>query len=257
MTLERQAVLDIEFFAGDLSTAAGLVIDHALRRMGGYICVCSAHGLMTSRVDPAILQAHQQARAVFPDGAPVAWLERRAGAATAQRIAGPDLMPLVIDFGRVDGLRHFFFGSTEAVLSALCERLTARFPGAQVAGVYAPPLIDFAAEDGIAEIRASCPDIVWCGLGHPKQELWMQAHAASLAPSLLIGVGAAFEFNAGTKLRAPAWMQRNGLEWAHRLAREPRRLVGRYVAVNTRFLVTVAKEGLWKRRQPTSHEGAA
>jgi len=245
---ETSTVFGIDFYVGDLSAAADVVVSRAREGLGGYICQCSVHGLMASRKDPLIRRAHTGACIVFPDGAPVAWLERRAGARQAQRIAGPDLLPLVVDRGRATGLRHFFYGGTDGLLTSLEANLLERFPGAKISGAYAPPTIQPHDLEGVPEIRAARPHVVWCGLGHPKQELWMQAQTRALAPALLIGVGAALEFNAGSKRRAPCWMQVCGLEWAHRLASEPRRLTGRYLTSNTRFVATVIRERAWRQR---------
>jgi N-acetylglucosaminyldiphosphoundecaprenol N-acetyl-beta-D-mannosaminyltransferase len=139
------------------------------------------------------------------------------------------------------GLRHFLFGSTPEVL----ERLRERF-GDAIVGAVSPPFGNVGA-DAVEEIRATRPDVIWCALGAPKQELWMATHADALAPALLLGVGAAFDFVAGTKPRAPRWMQRTSLEWAHRLATEPRRLAGRYARTNTEFALRICLE-LTRRR---------
>ena len=154
-------------------------------------------------------------------------------------------MAAVVDRGRPQGLRHFFFGSTEPVLARLTSALEVRYPGVEISGAIAPnfgPVAELTPPDG-----AGPTHVVWCGLGAPKQELWMQRWAETLAPALVVGVGAAFDFLAGTKKRAPSWMQRSGLEWLHRLGSEPQRLGGRYVATNTRFVTRTAAE-LARRR---------
>jgi len=194
---------------------------------------------MASR-DAAVLRALEDAWMVYPDGAPVAWLARRLGHDAASRIPGPDLMPAVLGRGRVAGLRHFLFGSSESGLRALEQQIADRFPGANVVGTCAPP---FGEIDGshLAVIAAAEPHVVWCGLGAPKQELWMARYAHEAAPAVFAGVGAAFDFLAGSKERAPSWAQEYGLEWLHRFWSEPRRLGPRYLATNTRFVLDVGR----------------
>jgi N-acetylglucosaminyldiphosphoundecaprenol N-acetyl-beta-D-mannosaminyltransferase len=154
--------------------------------------------------------------------------------------------------GRNLGVRHFLLGSTEDVLRRLEENLARRFPGAEIAGRLSLPFFDaddFSGTDAaIADVRRASPHVVWLSLGCPKQELWMLRYAQELAPSLVAGVGAAFDFHAGTKRRAPAWVQRTGFEWLHRLLSEPRRLASRYARTNSEFLLLAGRELLKQRR---------
>jgi N-acetylglucosaminyldiphosphoundecaprenol N-acetyl-beta-D-mannosaminyltransferase len=139
------------------------------------------------------------------------------------------------------------------VLAKLKRNLLERFPGVRLVGSAGPFGDQTALDAVVAEICETEPHVVWCAFGAPKQELWMHRNAAALAPALVLGVGAAFDYHAGTKKRAPVWMQRAGLEWLHRLAAEPRRLGRRYLATNTAFCVLVAREGLRGRlRRPIS-----
>ena len=238
-------MLGVDAFVGDLDTAADLVMQRATSGGGGYVCLCNVHLLMLAQRDDAVRTALRDAALVFPDGAPVAWLERRVGCESARRVAGAELMAGVLDRGRAAGLQHYLFGSTRPVLANLVESLESRYPELEIAGAEAPRF------DRIEEIAP--PDdigsagIVWCALGAPKQELWMQRFAKQLAPAVVVGVGAAFDFLAGTKKRAPVWMQRRGLEWLHRLSCEPHRLAGRYVTTNSQFLIRASAE-LARRR---------
>lgn len=234
-------VLGINVFVGDLRGGAELVVSRAQARSGGYVCLCNVHVLMSSQRDEQLRIALDRADAVFADGAPIAWLQRRLGETSARRVGGPDLMPLVINQGQTVGLRHFFLGSSPAVVERLKRRIEARFPGALIVGSYAPPLGP-VPEAAVERIRETEPAIVWCSLGAPKQELWMRAHVDRLGPSLLIGVGAAFDFLSETKRRAPVWMQRTGFEWLHRFGTEPKRLARRYLATNTRFVFAATRE---------------
>jgi N-acetylglucosaminyldiphosphoundecaprenol N-acetyl-beta-D-mannosaminyltransferase len=254
--VRRETVLDVECFAGDRSEAAHLVIDRARKGLGGYACQCNVHVLITSKHEPALARALEDSWLNFPDGAPVAWLQRRVGARGAQRVAGPDLIAEVIDRGRECGLRHFLFGSTQSVLECLRERLAERYPGARIVGSLSPRFAEWSTREEdryVEEIASARPHMVWCALGAPKQELWMQRNAGAIAPALVIGVGAAFEFMAGNKKRAPLWMQQAGLEWLHRLGNEPGRLLGRYLRTNSEYLLRAAVQVGKTASTKTSH----
>ena len=243
-------VLGVECFAGNQATAARAVAERALAGCGGYCCFCNVHVLGLAQRHEDVRRALGDAWIVFPDGAPVAWLQRRFGVAS-QRVPGPDLMPRVLGLGLEAGLRHYLFGSTPQVLDALQERLRAVYPGIRIAGALSPPF-ELTSERrwgwAVDEISRTEPHVVWCSLGAPKQELWMHRYADGLSPALVLGVGAAFDFLAGAKHRAPLWMQRCSLEWLHRLASEPRRLSGRYVRTNSAFVLRIGIELLKRRR---------
>lgn len=226
--------------------------DTALARLGTWsrehrsrvACICNAHSLVTARQDPAFAAALAQAELCTPDGAPVAWMLRRLGHPAQPRINGPDLMWRYCAWAATQGESICLYGGTEATLSALKARLTAAHPGLRIAGAWAPPFRPLtAAEDQavVDAINASGAGTVWVGLGCPKQELWMQAHRGRVQ-ALMVGVGAAFDYHAGTATRAPLWMQRAGLEWLHRLASEPRRLWRRYLVTNTLFVLAALRQ---------------
>ncbi|MGD0272859.1 MAG: WecB/TagA/CpsF family glycosyltransferase [Gaiellaceae bacterium] len=240
--------LGVRFYTGTFDSAADLVIERALERLGGYAVLCSVHVLMTPRREPVLHSALDEAWAVFPDGVPIAWLLKRSGVLGTERVCGIDLMPAVIERGIARGMRHYLLGSTEEVLVKLERSLLGRFPGIELVGSLGP-FGDQAALDAVVpQIRETDPHIVWCAFGAPKQELWMYRNAAALAPALVLGVGAAFEFHAGTKKRAPVWMQRAGLEWLFRFASEPTRLGPRYLRTNSEFLIRVVAGGLRRDR---------
>jgi len=240
-------VLGVGCVVGDVVSAADAVIERALSGAGGYGVLCNVHVLMTAQQEPEVMAALEGAWTVFPDGAPVAWLQRRTGMRAAERIGGPDLMRAVLDRGRAHGLRHVLFGSTPDVVAALAGRLRERFPSVEIVAAHAPALGEEDDERVLGRVAAARPHVVWCALGAPKQELWMARRASELAPAIVLGVGAAFDFHAGAKDRAPTWMQRAGLEWLHRLGSEPRRLLVRYVTTNTAFVGAAAAQ-LARRR---------
>jgi N-acetylglucosaminyldiphosphoundecaprenol N-acetyl-beta-D-mannosaminyltransferase len=253
MVEEPASILGLDFYTGTLGDAADRVVARAQSGLGGYASLTSVHGLTLAQNDCDVMSALQGAWTNFPDGMPIRWWQRRLGYTDAERVSGADLMPLVFERGKGAGLRHFFFGSTDRVLELLASTLATRWPGVHVCGTYSPPFgpIDSHDADGhLDRVVEAQPDIVWVGLGAPKQDLWAQQYADRVAPALTVAVGAAFEFVAGTRRRAPEWMQRHGLEWTHRLASEPRRLTGRYARSNTRFLMHVTRETLRSGARP-------
>jgi N-acetylglucosaminyldiphosphoundecaprenol N-acetyl-beta-D-mannosaminyltransferase len=208
-----------------------------------YVVFCTVSSILSARDDARVKDALDSADVVTPDGMPLVWLGRRAGHGDTDRVYGPDFM-LEVFAGADPSLRHFFYGGAPGVADEMAARLQERFPGLVVAGTHCPDVRDGRdlLEDDVALINAARPDVVWVGLGHPKQELWMRTHRAALDAPVLAGVGAAFDFHAGRKKEAPEWVKRSGLQWVHRLACEPRRLWRRYLVGNTRFVALLARE---------------
>lgn len=246
----RVDVLGVPVSAVDMSEALSAIDGWIRTNASQYVCVTGVHGVMESRRDAALRAIHAQAGMVTPDGMPLVWLSRAAGHRHVTRVYGPDLLLACCAAGVPRGYRHYFYGGGPGIAAQLADRLTRQVPGLQVAGVYSPrfgtltPAEDAAA---CARIDAAAPDIVWVGLGTPRQERWMAGHVGRLRAPVLIGVGAAFDFHAGVKAQAPRWMQRSGLEWLFRLASEPRRLGPRYLVNNPAFVWALARE--WARRE--------
>lgn len=224
----------------------------SLNRIAGWVrageprvvATCNVHSIVTARRDPELRAAIESADLSTADGMPVAWFLSLLRRRRQERIAGPDLMWHYCGEAAGRGERIFLFGSTPRTLGLLSARLQRDFPGLEVVGTIAPPWGEWSAalEDDLVErINASGAQLVFVGLGCPKQELWMYRQRHRI-PAVLVGVGAAFDFHAGTVRRAPLWMQKSGLEWAWRLAREPRRLVGRYLRTNVVFLFGAVRQ---------------
>lgn len=219
------------------------------RREARYVCICNAHSAVTAARDAAFQAAVGGADMATPDGAPVAWMLRRLGFAGQQRISGPDLMWRLCERAAASGRTIYLLGSTEPTLAALQARLRAHWPALVIAGAMSPPFRPLSADEDRAlvdTVNASGAHLVFVSLGCPKQERWMAEHRGRIA-GVMLGVGAAFDFHAGTVRRAPAWMQRHGLEWLHRLASEPRRLWRRYLVTNTAFILGAARQLLGLR----------
>jgi N-acetylglucosaminyldiphosphoundecaprenol N-acetyl-beta-D-mannosaminyltransferase len=209
----------------------------------------TVHSLVEATDSALLREAFGAAWMVCTDGMPLVWVARRRGV-DAERVAGPDVMLTVCDRGRAAGLRHYFLGGAPGTPELLAANLTKRFPGLVVAGSWSPPfrsLSDTEDDALIDTINATHPDVLWVGLGSPKQDVWAAVHEARLTCHLVLPVGAAFDFHAGNLRRAPMWMRKLGLEWLFRLAMEPRRLLRRYLVTNTRFAVWVVREELRRR----------
>jgi N-acetylglucosaminyldiphosphoundecaprenol N-acetyl-beta-D-mannosaminyltransferase len=220
------------------------VVAWGAARESRYICICNVHSVVTATRDPEFKKALSGADLTTSDGAPIAWALRQLGFPAQERIAGPDLMWRYLREAERVGQKVFLYGSTNDTLAKLRSSIAREFPGATLAGMKAPPFCSaLPAEDEIeiAEINGSGANVVFVGLGCPKQEKWMAAHQGKIN-ALMIGVGAAFDYHAGKLNRAPLWMQRYGLEWLHRLGSEPRRLMGRYLVTNTLFIVGIARQ---------------
>jgi N-acetylglucosaminyldiphosphoundecaprenol N-acetyl-beta-D-mannosaminyltransferase len=231
--------MGIEYQVSTLPSATDAVLERARSGLGGYGCLAGVHGVITAKHSPNLRSAFDSAWVTLPDGEPVAWMMRRLGARQTRRVAGPDLMARVMDEGRAYEIRHFLLGSTSKNLVRLESRLIDMFPGVSIVGTYSPPFrqLSVLEERGIVDdIRSSRAQIVWVGLGLPKQDEWMASNAPTVE-SLCLGVGAAFDFLSGNKQRAPLWMRKRGLEWLHRLLSEPRRLGWRYARTNSEFIL--------------------
>jgi len=249
--LQRFNVLGIGICAINLEMALDTISQWIAEKKSHYVTVTGVHGVMESQFDEELRGIHNAAGMVTPDGMPMVWLGRIRGFKSIDRVYGPDLMLDVCKASQSRGYRHFFYGGNEGVPELLRDKLVEKFPGLQVVGTYSPPFRPLTDEEQTAVtdmINDAKPDIVWIGLSTPKQERWMAAHVDRLTASVLIGVGAAFDFHAGLKKQAPRWMQRSGLEWFYRLMAEPRRLGRRYLKSNSLFLILIALQAAGLKR---------
>ena len=243
--MQRVDVLGVHISAIDYAAALREIERWIKTGDRQYVCVTGVHGVMECQRDPVLMDIHNRAGLTTPDGMPMVWAGRRAGAAGISRVYGPDLMLAVCELAARHGWSSFFYGGGEGVADTLAARLQTRFPGMRVVGTHTPPFRALTQDEDkaiVEQINASGAQIVWIGLSTPKQERWMAAHRAALQAPVLLGVGAAFDINAGLLPQAPPWMQRRGLEWAYRLSREPRRLWKRYAYNNPRFVASILRQ---------------
>lgn len=219
-------------------------------RKSAVVCICNVHMAVTAERDKELAQVLDAAEMVTPDGAPVAWAMRRAGFPNQERINGPDLMwRYLAEAERLEQVVSFYGGMEETLISLRASMLSA-FPALRIGGLLSPPFRTLTTEEDQAyvdKINAVGTAVLFVGLGCPKQEKWMHAHRGRIN-AVMVGVGAAFDYHAGTIKRAPLWMQRYGLEWFHRLCSEPRRLWKRYLVTNTLFILGMAKRGFRAER---------
>jgi N-acetylglucosaminyldiphosphoundecaprenol N-acetyl-beta-D-mannosaminyltransferase len=221
------------------------------QRRRGYVCVAAVHTVMVCQEDPALRQAVLSSSLTVPDGQPLVWAMNMLGHELSSRVYGPELMARYCERAARTGTRMFLYGGrNQGALVQLALNLRQRYPGIRIVGGYAPPFRDLRDEERATvaeEINRSGADVVWVGIGVPKQEKWMAQMRDSLDAPVLIGVGAAFDFHAGLVPQAPNRVQGLGLEWAYRLAHEPRRLWRRYARYNPRFVTSFLRQYLRHR----------
>lgn len=235
----RMNVLGVGVSAIDMQLALAVMDRWIAAGDQQYVCITGVHGIMESQRDEELRRIHNRAGLVTPDGMPLVWLNWLHGERKVDQVCGTELFAACCERSVEKGYRHYFYGGNEGVAERLADKLRERFPGLQVVGTYTPPfrpLTEAEDEEVVRRINEAQPDFVWVGLSTPKQERWMAAHVGRVSAPVLIGVGAAFDFHAGLKKRAPRWMQRVGLEWFHRLLSEPRRLWRRYLTNNPAFV---------------------
>ncbi|MEO6182474.1 MAG: WecB/TagA/CpsF family glycosyltransferase [Verrucomicrobiota bacterium] len=253
MQIDRVNVLGVGVSAINLEMAKSAFVDAVQNQKRGYVCVTGVHGVMESQDDPKIRAIHNNAFLVTPDGMPMTWMGRLQGFSQMNRVYGPDLMLEIMEISRASGFRHFFYGGADGVARELKTKMEKRFPGIEIVGTYEPPFraLNTDEEYELKRLVAeSKPNILWVGLSTPKQEKFMAEYLPKLDVTLMVGVGAAFDFHSGRIVQAPRWMQRSGLEWLFRLCVEPKRLWKRYFKNNPRFAVLAACQLLRIKKFP-------
>lgn len=254
----RANVLGVGVHAIDLPTAASIIESAVREGTKGYVCVTGVHGVMEAQNDPEFRQILNHALLVTPDGMPTVWVGRMQGNSTMKRVFGPDLMLEVCRRSAGSGIRHFLYGGKPGIADELAERLRQMCPGIEVVGTFTPPFRPLLPAETLTlegQLESTLPDIIWVGLSTPKQEKFMAANFRQLSCKIMIGVGAAFDIHTGHVKDAPQWIKDAGLQWAHRLCQEPRRLWKRYLLNNSAFLAGLFLQFAGLRRYPLSDDG--
>jgi N-acetylglucosaminyldiphosphoundecaprenol N-acetyl-beta-D-mannosaminyltransferase len=249
--MKKERILNSPITVTALPEAAEAVLVNAGKGESAYVCLANVHMLVMGARNRDLQKVMEEAAWVLPDGLPLTWLLKRRGFAQAERIPGTDLTLKVCETAAGEGISVGFYGTTSETLESLRKSLLHRFPRLNITFCESPPLLPEKPEGDphvVGRLNRSGAKIVFVGLGCPKQEFWMAAHSPHV-PAVLIGVGAAFDFIAGTIRRAPLWMQKGGLEWFYRLCREPRRLWRRYLVGNALFVWMVTKEIINKKHR--------
>lgn len=237
--------------------AVARLVEWGARRESRYVCICNVHSVVTAQQDAEFGAVVNQADLATPDGAPVAWALQRFGFPGQPRINGPDLMWRYLQEAERLGQGVAFYGGSPETLQRLKQALQRVFPALRLVCLISPPYRALSEEEDrgyTEEINASGAAVVFVGIGCPKQEKWMAEHRGRIRATM-VGVGAAFDYHAGTVRRAPPWMQRHGLEWLYRLLSEPRRLWKRYLVTNSVFVARMLP-CLLSRRPPAPPRGA-
>jgi N-acetylglucosaminyldiphosphoundecaprenol N-acetyl-beta-D-mannosaminyltransferase len=237
-----------------MDDAVGAIGGWIRQREPTYVCLVPAHSVMEARRDEEYRDILNGSGLTTPDGMSIVWLLKLRGQQRVQRVYGPDLMLEVCRVSVDAGWSHFLYGGEEGVAEDLVSTLESRYPGLRIAGTHSPPFRQLTPEEDAEvsrRIEDSGADVVWVGIGSPRQERWIAEHAGKVGAPVLIGVGAAFDFLSGRKPQAPRWIQRAGLEWLFRLATEPRRLWRRY-AEYPLFVLLATTDLLRSRRSETN-----
>ena len=238
----------------NIDEAVGYIDKYLEQMRGEYICISNVHTTVTAYRDEEYRKVQNGSILNMPDGKPLSIVQKLRGYTQAGRVPGPDLMPAIFKLSEKRGYRHYFYGSTPETIEKLGIRLKEAYPRLQIVGMYSPPFRPMTVEEDaeiIEQINETKPDFIWVGLGAPKQERWMAEHKGKVN-GIMLGVGAGFDFHAGTVLRAPRWMQEVCMEWLWRMMQDPKRLFPRYLDTNFSFLYYLMKESK-KRKKAEKH----
>ena len=253
-------VLGIEVDALDMERAVGRTRELLEAPDSSYVCVAGVHGVMEAQRSPALAKAYAGAALTIPDGMPLVWVGHIQGHKSMCRVTGPDFMLQVFQRDEFRTLKHFLYGGEAGVAQQLKAILNRRFPHIRIVGAETPPFRELCPHEEallIARIRALRPDIIWVGLGCPRQELFMQRYAKLLDTRIMVGVGAAFDYHTGRIRDSAEWVKKAGLQWFHRLIQDPRRLWKRYLRNNPAFLWRITLQLLSERSSAPAATPAA
>ena len=242
--ITTREVLDVELAHTDYEQTMDVMDGLVARRERGYVCAVAVHAVMVARQDPELAAALNRSTLTVPDGMPLVWAMNLLGHDLNERVYGPELMKRYTARCVEKGHRVWLYGGRDqGSLAQLALNMRREYQGIEIVGGYSPPFRDLTEAEElelVARINRDRPDVLWVGIGVPKQEKWMLRMRDRLDVPVMAAVGAAFDFHAGRISQAPAWMQQRGLEWSYRVAQEPRRLLPRYLYYNPAFLAAFA-----------------
>ncbi len=243
---ETCCILGVNVAVSNLQQSTEYILENLERLRGNYICLSNVHTTVTSYSNHEYRRIQNEAYLALPDGSPLSYVQRLRGFQEARQVAGPDLMNSMWKATENTEVTHFFYGASQETIDLLREKLKERYPGLKIVGMVSPPYRTLSAEEDeqyVKMINDSGASVLWVGLGAPKQEEWMNAHKGKIK-ALMFGVGAGFDFHAGTVKRAPKWMREHYLEWFYRLIQDPRRLWKRYIKTNLKFVLLLIKNAI-------------
>ena len=243
--MEKFDICGVKISAINLRVACDIISGWIERRSKAYVCVIPVSTIVECQENKEYREIVNAAQMATPDGMPLVWMGRLKGYRQVQRTYGPDLMVALCAISQEKGYRHYFYGGTQEACDRLELVLKKKFPKLNIIGKYAPPFRELSETEDkkiTDDINRDNPDVLWVGLGSPKQDFWLKSHRALLNAPVILGVGAAFDFISGVKRQAPRWMQKVGLEWLFRLGCEPKRLWRRYLIGNSKFIFYLLKD---------------
>ncbi len=248
--IERFNVIGCQIVKATMQSAVTTVCEQLASKKGGYVCFTNVHASVMAVNDRRFKDVVNDSFMSLPDGKPVYWVGKLSGNKGIEQVPGPDFFAKLLEHECEPPLKHYFYGGSPETLETLVKKLSDKYSKLKIVGKESPPFRSLSQDEmeaALQRIRDAEPDVVWIGLGAPKQEFWMSEHWQQLRPAILLGVGAAFDFHAGVVKRAPLWMQKAGLEWLHRLLQEPGRLWKRYLYTNSLFLWQLLKQFVMQR----------
>lgn len=241
-------ILGVNINVTNMNDTVKVITDNLEDIKGNYICVSNVHTTVMSFENESYRTIQNCGYMALPDGKPLSVVSKKRGWKEAERVTGPDLMAKIFEISQIKGYKHYFYGSTQETLDTLQTKLNNKYPNLNIVGMYSPPFRTLSAEedqDIIKKINESNADFLWVGLGAPKQEIWMYEHKG-IINSIMIGVGAGFDYHAEKIKRAPILMQKLGLEWSYRLIQDPKRLWKRYLTTNIKFIINLINNGKYQ-----------
>lgn len=236
---DRVNIIDVQISNTNLKDLIEEIMIFIEKKETNYICVSNVHTTVEARKDKNFRKIVNESFMSIPDGMPLTWIGKLKGHKSMSRTTGPDVMDEIFKLSQQKGYKHYFYGSSNETISLMIQNLKKEYPDLIIVGSKESvfrSLTNQEDQDLVTEINRLNPDIIWVGLGAPRQEIWMNKHRTKIESSLMIGVGGAFAIYAGLVSRAPHSMQRMGIEWLYRLIKEPRRLWKRYLVSNLQFL---------------------